>query len=501
MEKIKQANFFSFTPVWIFQKSILLICLAILGLRIILSTSYLPETGGVSINVVYGIERLLHGSPLYTNPEEAPFPIIQYMPLHFRAVEAISRITGSENNVRNVILINRLFCLIIDILCSLMIAGICRKTIGLKENWSWTMAMIYFCCIPAIIFARVDNLYLIFFCAATGSVLKALAARKNESNEPLSREAWLHSGLFTALAMIAKQTGIFTALFISLYWLLAEKDLRTFMRFSLVTGIAFITLLFITISGSAKDMILNVIDGVKNGVNLKWFTEVIIKNYFLKHSFLIAAGWLSAILLIRNRGTSSVFNFTGLGICFYFITGSIAALKAGSGPNYFLEFITLFLLGSAALLASGKITQSQILPYAIALLPFFAITAFNDKGWGDLSKLNKSRSNYENAVKTAEYILPRLKKDEWVLTGFHKENQLNLLLSDRALFPCREVALNYTYPNGIFHFRAFGDLLSNKKVTFLVQKKGATPKIFLEKELNGYLPDTSIGPFVVYRLQ
>ncbi|MFM9056098.1 MAG: hypothetical protein ACKOQY_05340, partial [Bacteroidota bacterium] len=184
---------------------------------------------------------------------------------------------------------------------------------------------------------------------------------------------------------------------------------------------------------------------------------------------------------------------------FFFCMASLAALKAGSGSNYYLEFIILLLLGAGILLRHNHELPGRFTLYASALLPFFMIASANDKGWGDLKKMDASKSMYSECKLVSDYIRPRLGKGEWVLTDFHKENHLNLLLCDQALFPCREVAVDFTWPKGVFNFNAFGQLHRDGKIRYYVCRSGNFPTSLLNVSLIGFTPDTTIGTIQVYR--
>ena len=103
------------TPGAILVFILFVMTISLLILRINLALSYLPEIGGVSINVMYGIIRILSGSELYTNPEIAPYSIIQYMPLHFHIVALLGKLLGIAKDVHAMMVLNRLFCLSIDV--------------------------------------------------------------------------------------------------------------------------------------------------------------------------------------------------------------------------------------------------------------------------------------------------------------------------------------------------------------------------------------------------
>lgn len=475
--------------------------LVILGLRIVLATSYLPETGGVSINVVYGVERILHGENLYADPEKPPFPIIQYMPLHFKLVKSCCDLLMIGDSPYRVSMTNRFVCLGMDIICMSVIAIFLIRIIGLRTLWGWILAFIYFVSLPSIVYARADNLYLLFFTLAICLILRYLLRKPDASDQEarITLRNLFWAGTLAALALFTKQTGVFLPCFATLYLLAIETDRKAPAYFLIGLGATSLLLVLLPASGDLTDMKLNVIDGLKNGISFSWFAEVILKNYFLKYSFLLAAGFLIAFQLLQHQFDRSASLFIGGAMMFFFCMASLAALKAGSGSNYYLEFIILLLLGAGVLLRHNHELPGRFTLYASALLPFFMIASANDKGWGDLKKMEAAKSNYTECQRVSDYIHPRLGKDEWVLTDFHKENHLNLLLCDKALFPCREVAVDFTWPKGVFNFNAFGQLHKEGKIRYYVCSAGNFPTSLLNVSLQGFDPDTTIGKFQIYR--
>jgi len=465
-------------------------------LRITLAISYLPEIGGVSINVMYGIIRILSGSELYTNPEVAPFPIIQYMPLHFHLVALAGKAMMISKDIHAMTVLNRLFCLALDICSTLLITRTLIKTLSLKSNIAWPLSFIYFLSIPSIIYGRVDNLYLFLFIATISILLKNIL--RSESNNKSMKDIFI-AGVVCALAICTKQTGIFLLVFCSIFFLFISKSLKTILIFYaglLLSG--FIVALWLY-PVSLEAFKLNIIDGVKNGINVNWFMEVILKNFFMKFSYVLGMGLLAAILLYKNRHLKTA-AFLSLGIIWYFLIASLSAFKAGSGPNYYLEFIVLSLFGISILIKNTSFINSTGTLFALVLSPFFVIAAANDKGWGDLGMMKKSKKDYFNCIEVAEYIKPKIKFEEWVLSDFHKENSLNLMLTDQALFPCREVALYFTRPQGVFHFSEFKKLIENGSVSFLITYKEDTLSEFIDEPLLNYCTDTTIGNYTIYRL-
>lgn len=464
----------------------------LLVLRLVLATSYLPETGGVSINVLYGIVRVVHGELLYTDPEQPPFAIIQYMPLHFHLIKILSVITGNEGDIHGLMVVNRLFCLSLDVLTTILLVWHMRRNFRLSVTEAFLFPALYFCCIPSIIFGRADNLYLLFFLLANLMIIGP-----GQSSTGWKKIA--AAGLFTALSMLTKQTGIFLALYLCSYLIFIDRNWKGVLIFGGTLTLTFVSLLLLLKSGEWHDMKLNIFDGVRNGINANWFFEVILKNFFLKFSYLLALGFLIGILLLKKR-EHNYDVFIGMGLFFYFIVASVTSFKAGSGPNYFLEFIILTLIGLGWLIARHKLVMRPYMPMAFVLVPFFIIASANDKGWGDLPQLSRFRLDELKARDAALYVRNRIREDEWVLTTFHKQSTINLQLADKALFPTREVALTFCKPMGVFHFNDFNRLVARRKVGFIIDKKNHFPETFIEIPLRGYQPDTVIGNYAIYSL-
>ncbi|MBK9636623.1 MAG: hypothetical protein IPO63_01925 [Bacteroidetes bacterium] len=475
---------------------ILMMTICLFILRINLAFSYLPEIGGVSINVMYGIMRILSGSELYTNPEAAPFPIIQYMPLHFYVVTFIGKLLGVTKDVHSMMVVNRVFCLILDASTVFVIGRTLVKTLQVKKNLAIALSCIYFLSIPSIIYARVDNLYLFFFVATLAVLLKNIFS--NRAPHIINIRLVLLSGVLCMLALLTKQTAVFLFGFCCIYYIFLQRSMyqwTVFMGGAMATLL--ISLIFIY-PDSLPYFKLNVLDGVKNGFNPNWFTEVILKNFFLKFSYILASGFFIALLLFKERSRPG-YIFLSIGIAWFFTTATITAFKAGSGSNYYLEFIALSIYGAALLLKNQIGPTSQVVLFALMLSPFFIISAANDKGWGDLGMMKKAKKNYLNCIDVSNYLKSKIKDGEWILTDFHKENTLNLQLSDKALFPCREVALYFTRPIGIFHFKEFQILLEDGKIPYIITREGEELTEFIEVPIKNYERDTLIGKFQIFK--
>lgn len=471
--------------------------ISLLALRIILAFSWLPETGGVSINVLYGIKRIMDGFPLYTSPEQAPFPIIQYMPLYFYFVKTIAGVLGLSD-IHSLMVLNRSLCLWADMACTCIISTMLIRIFGMRTLPAWTLSLIYFVSIPAIIYGRADNLYLLFTISCISLTIRNLMQIDKNPNESPGLQRWILPGVLAGFSILTKQTGIFLCLFTGIFLILKLRNKRSVLAFSASAILVFAAGILVMHSGKLSFLMMNVMDGVKNGINTNWFAEVLLKNYFLKHSYLIALGILAAWLEMKNR-KSAVSTFIGFGIAWYFIIATATSFKAGSGPNYYLEFIAMSLLGIGNLSLRYPSEIRRINPYAFILSPFFLLASANDKGWGDTRLMMAAKTDYQNCSEVTRYLTPRIGPSEWVMTGFHKENLLNIMLCDKALFPCREVAFYFTWPLGVFRFNEFQTLKEKGKIPFVIVAEGEQAGQYLNTEFNDYQKDTVIAGYQIYR--
>src|SRR2546428_8613350 len=54
--------------------------------------SDIPGFGGEEANVVYTVQQLVAGDPIYTDPGQAPFTITQYSPLFYVVSAGVARV-------------------------------------------------------------------------------------------------------------------------------------------------------------------------------------------------------------------------------------------------------------------------------------------------------------------------------------------------------------------------------------------------------------------------
>ena len=202
--------------------------ISVLLLRIIIVFSYVPETGGVSVNVLFSLVRMMNGYSLYVDPQLPPYSVVQYMPLHYYVVAMFGKLLGLQNNVHAVSVLNRLLCLAFDLLAFIPVFKILSQLFEIKnKKIIAATCMSIFLVLPNPNYARVDNLYLLTFMFAVYFILQYLKNQNNQSPK------LIYSAVAISLAIFTKQSGLFLLAGTGLYLLFIHRNWKATFKFSL----------------------------------------------------------------------------------------------------------------------------------------------------------------------------------------------------------------------------------------------------------------------------
>ncbi len=126
------------------------------------------------------------------------------------------------------------------------------------------------------------------------------------------------------------------------------------------------------------------------------------------------------------------------------------------------------------------------------------MNVYNDKGWGYLKDLKSSEADYAECTSVASFLKKSVKNDEYIFTAFHRENVMNLLIGEKALFPTREIVFFCAEPLKVFDYSRFSSMVEGGKVKYLVGKKGVQPDMFLGVAFHDYEKMLSVGSYDIY---
>ncbi len=473
---------------------------ATLVIRFVFSTSNLPEMGGgMSINMLYGIEHLRQTGLLYINPEKAPFSIIQYTPLYYYFINFLIKIIPFELNLHQVIVLHRIICLSTNIFYSILVALTCKNLFPKVTKLNIiSIALIILITTPNLNFERIDNLYLLFSVLAIRFFLGYL--KKKESTSLKNSGQIIFAGLACGLALLTKQTAVWLIGLISIWLLFFEYNFKLWLKYIVSIILVFLPLILVFSNGHLLDLKLNIIDGLKNGIGIDWFIQVFIKGYFTRFSLLIVFGlYIGGWKLFEK--SASLKSFLGFSILYFFFAALVFSLKYGATQNYFIEFTIVVVIGICYLLNQEPLKYNSYLAFTALYIPFLLMTCATDKYWQNIALLKSSEKDFKVCEDVASYVSKNTFNGNYIYSNFHTENSLNLMLSKIAIFPCREVAFIQTYPHGIFNFKQFGELLAQGKIQYIIDKTNHFPDKILYATPINYTAEKSFGDYTIYRFQ
>ena len=369
-----------------------------LGLRLALIPQYRAEMGGIEHNVIHGIQKLLLDIPLYQDPEDPPFDVIQYTPAYHGLCALIARVLGiGGEDVRAVFLLSRIVALALTLGAAWFVFGMARRLQA--PQWiAFLTSAVTFCSYFEQVYSRPDALQ--SFATLAGLSLFLVWCD--------DRRAWriVAMGGMMALGVLSKQSGVLL-LGLPVIALLALKEHKALLQYLSVAciTIALCLLPFVVQSGWYIVM-KNVVQGVSNGTSwLLWST------LFDPATYKYYAGWhiLLVVLVVLGLRAPDVklrmlAFFAPCAVLFGLLTG----LKSGSWLNYLHEGLTLTYLGIAGLIGAGAArSRSMLLTLSFSFLSLLymsyrtsSLLTWYRKGLPD----RENREAYERDQRIARYL-------------------------------------------------------------------------------------------------
>lgn len=333
-----------------------------LALRWPLLTDPRVDLGGAEINVAYGIQKLLLGRPLYTDPESPPFEVVQYTPLYHALSAAVCRLAGvGAMDTRGIFTVSRCCSLALNLAAAALVLLLCRR---LKAN-AW-LSLGAACLALAILtphsFGRPDAL-------ATPLLLGMALALSGEG--PLGWRRATMAALLAALAVMAKQTAL-VAPAIALAHLALRRDTQGLKRFvACLAGFGALALGALLALAPPAVLWKNLVVSARNGMGFTLYHELTDRG-ILKHWLgWIALASLASVALLRKGSAKE--RLAALGALIALAAGLAAGLKRGSGLNYLTDGLLLGLVAAATWI-TGLPAKSRAAA-AVAMLAYGALFA------------------------------------------------------------------------------------------------------------------------------
>ncbi|HRD54204.1 MAG TPA: hypothetical protein PKY96_16315, partial [Flavobacteriales bacterium] len=323
------------------------------ALRVQLITDHGVNLGGVEINVVYGAQKILLGRPLYEDPEQPPFDVMQYSPLYYGLLASVAKIAGVQpEETFGLFVLSRTLALLLNLLTCWLVFALCRA-LGCTRWGGLAVALFSFVLYTDHFYGRGDALYAMLFVAALLAHARVL--------DKAGPRAMVLAALLSVACVLAKQTGVLVIGIIGLDLLLrrAWRELRVFAI--AVLAVSSMAALVIAVSASGPYFLKNAVQGLANGIAPSMYREfhdlATYKYYAPMHMALLVlvvrGFWIGDA---RDRLLSAAM---ALSIAF----GGLTAFKSGSNLNYLYEAHLLVSIAAMRLVrgTSGWLSMAPLL--------------------------------------------------------------------------------------------------------------------------------------------
>lgn len=474
-------------------------------LRIILIFYPQPNIGGVEINVIYFIQRLLDGQTFYTDPELSPYAIAQYSPLYYYITAGAGKLFGvGADDLYEVFVINRSVSLILNLIYIFIVFKIASTIFLASRRNSFYAAIMAFIFLEITSFGRPDSLNHVFFMFSLYAFMRAIVSRcKTEETK------WIIlSGLIAGVALFCKQTSVILPGLFGL-WLLMQNKIRQIFIFvsTYLVVLAVMLLLIDLLTGGLFLFYKNGIMGINNGIGLHWYRTVIVNDYYYSFGLvfvLVAIG----IFFILIRDQTKLARFAILALLFLFVSLNLVALKFGSNPGYFTEWWTLLFIILAAcwpgIIENTTVSErrlpnvalSAILILKLVLLIKPANAIFID------TPFSKAFAQYNDQKNLATKVLHQIQRGEGdaVFCNYYTTDYfLSSFLFRHAVMPQMDIVMLASYPQRDYNYEDFVNKIKNGKFKWMLTMNHGIQKQFFEIHLDQYRLVDSSNTFHLYQ--
>jgi len=467
-----------------------------LGLKRILMFSYAPDLGGFERNVIWGIQQIMLGKPLYSNPDGTPFAIVQYMPAYYYLIAIIGKILSIDPlDAHSVYSLARCFNALLSLGSVFILYRIASLHLRIPQTIAIFVSSLAFLWMEAFTISGRPDCFKGFVFQCLIYVLLQYPSNRKRYVFPLAI-------LLSVLAFFIKQDGlVFCFILPAVLFLQKEWKQMLIACLSLLLSVAIIFFLFQY--GTNGDFVRNVLGGLHNGISISWFAGAF-SGYFSVMAVLFGLALVMSLEFLFEKNYA--LHVLGAGFVFTFFPQLLFSLKYGSGPNYFLEctLISLIFLGIMLhRLSSKSVFQHAFTDYlfgAIVLVLLFLTSAFHWLTGGFLHHESELYANYEQQKKVVKWIHDNKKQVNFktlVLTNRQWEDHITTLLADHVIAPCRDVSIQVFNAKKQTGFGPLKSEIESGLVDFIVSD-GNQISPFLKFDYERYHPVAKIGEFTIF---
>lgn len=440
-------------------------------LRALLAGYYNNNLGGIEPNVIYGIQRILMGQPLYQNPATNTYAVIQYTPFHYYFVAGIAKIVGIHGlNVRGIYMLCRILAILFNLLM-IAAAAIIIRSMGFAWKHSLLFAMPVFMVLTSHFYTRGDSMYLLLFVAA----VYFLTAYSKKGQLPYL----LLAALSSALCVITKQTGMLAVGILGFCLLFVERKILHTLLYAAVTFTFALVFMYLFTAGDWHSFYLNGYMGLKNGTDLSFLYNIFISPFFLDLVPFYVLGGIMVWAAV-NQITDKTFRILAYGAALSFLFGVVTGLKIGSSNNYLTEFLVLAIMALPSLLESDASNKVLFTAFRFSLtvrkyawFAFFVLITSKTMGLFTAVFIDKSFKNYRSEYANEELMYTYFKDELKIKNGEHifftERRFLDNLFFEYSILPVKDVTTQVYLANpATFDYSGFRSGMNNGLVNYIV---------------------------------
>lgn len=477
--------------------------------RLVLLSFHNANFGGLEMNVIYGIQRLVGGEPLYQNPSLPGYGIIQYSPLFYFLAAGLAKLLQlHQHDVFALYVTARSLNLFFNLVSVWLAAGIIREG-GFQARRAWTFALPLLLILTFEYYTRVDSLQLLFFVATMFLILRFFRSGR--------LSLFVLAAGATGCCIMSKQSGVLALGIVSFFLLFVQRRYVLGFLFPVVSLLFAGLVGWLCIGNNWSGAYLNAYLGLKNGIGWDWLYTIFISQFYYDFILFYVLGGI--FVWAAFKGISDItFRFLATGAALSFLFALITGLKVGSSNNYFTEFL-FFCLCCLPWLLRSDLSRRLLLHLGARSLSIrqFALIAFfiliSSKTMGLVSGIW-----VEGWIKDKKELYQRQKQ----LLGYFQENGLlrpgihvysgtrdffDNLFINYSLLPTKDVTTQaYRADSTLFDYSALKQGLNHGFVQYVVvpaaygsiqNKDEEVP--FMRFDAHQFRLLTQVGGFSIYQ--
>lgn len=334
---------------------------SVLVARMGLIPRHVHDIGFSEMNVVDGVARILQGLPLYGDPEQPPYDIMQYAPLHYLVCAGAAKLLGIDaHNAQALYMVSRWAALLANMAMCILLWRTASR-LGLSSWGRWLLPGLMFTWMHEPYFSRPDSIYLLCCTGLIGTALHLSAS------EGLGwRGAW-RLGTWSALTLFSKQSGVGVVAAVGVAFLLND-GWRAAWRYGLAAFTVNAAALAALVTADGwHNVYANLVLGNVNGWAFPWFIIDPREPYNGMGLWITPVAILLAHRLRRTHRRMAIFLLASMVVTYLWAFAIVG--KQGANMNYFMEHWQLCALACLVFIdRAGHVRVRPVLAFALTAM-------------------------------------------------------------------------------------------------------------------------------------